>query len=65
MKYLYAEGALLQVVFAFRKGLFHDVPQQARIAFTGSESTVAHNLFQLRAHELFFALCFGVPSTYH
>ena len=65
MKYLYPEGALFQVVFVFRKSLFHDVPEQARIAFTGSESTVAHNLFELRSHELSFALGFGVPSTCH
>ena len=63
MKYLYPEGALFQVVFVFRKSLFHDVPEQARIAFAGSESAVAHNPFQLRAHELSFALGFRVPGT--
>jgi hypothetical protein len=65
MKDLYPEGALLQVVFVSRKGLLHDIPEQLRIAFTGSESTVAHNSIELRAHELFFTRCFGVPSTYH
>ena len=58
MKYLYPEGALFQVVFVSCKSLFHDVPEQLRIAFTGSESTVAHNLFELRAHELSFRSLF-------
>ena len=65
MKYLDPEGALFQVVFVSRKRLFHYVPEQVRIAFTGSESTVAHNLFQLRAHQLSFGFCSGVPSTCH
>jgi hypothetical protein len=34
MKYLYAEGALFQVVFVSRESLFHDVPEQLRIALT-------------------------------
>jgi len=29
MKYLYAESPLFQVVFVFRKSMFHDVPEQA------------------------------------
>jgi hypothetical protein len=65
MKYLYPEGALFQAVFVFRKSLFHDVPEHRWIAFTSGESAVAHNLFELRAHELPFALGLRVPGTYH
>lgn len=63
MKDLYPEGALFQVVFVSLKSVFHDVPEQGRIALTGSKSNVAHNLLELRAHELSFALCFGMPGT--
>ena len=52
MKHLNPEGALFQVVVTLGKSLFHDVAEQLWIAFAGSESTVAHNLFELQAHEL-------------
>jgi hypothetical protein len=48
MKHLNPEGARFQVIVAFRKSLFHDVPEQLWVAFAGSESAVAHNLFELR-----------------
>jgi hypothetical protein len=63
MKDLDPKGALFQVVVVSLKSLFHDISQQLRIPFTGSEPTVTHNLFELRLHKLLFAFCLGVPST--
>jgi hypothetical protein len=64
MKDFYPEGALFQVVFVSLKSLFHDIPEQLRIALTGGESAVAHNLFELHVNELSFAPRFGAPRTF-